>query len=74
MELVLPQLRRSKIIRPRGERQSRKMAMVYKKSLAITVREGKVRGASGGLTAGISGGHKGLGEGCFRAMPTRSDR
>ena len=79
MEIVLPPLRRSRLVRPKGEqpakdaRSIRKLAKSYVTHLSIVVQEQKVRCLAGGLSAGVSHGHMGMGDGCYRAMPRRRD-
>lgn len=79
MEVVVPQLRKSKLVRPKGEQSGpegrgiRRLAKSYDKHLAIVVHEKKFKALSSGMTAGISGGHKLMGEGCWRAVPARRD-
>jgi hypothetical protein len=93
MEVRVPPLRHSKIVRLKKDHHANELDLRrareeevelrrrlkvftptgYRKNLAITLKEGKVRGDSGGKTAGISDGCDVLGSGCYRASPTNKE-
>ena len=75
MEVVLPPLRHSKIVREKGAQHSRdekalrKIAKGYIKYPAVELKVQKRRVLSSGASALISGGHRTMGEGSWRAVP-----